>query len=191
MDDSPSSILLPEFDLCLEAESVEFDPKSDDEEAEKKRLAEYEELLKSGKAGDFSDVPDSEMEKYGGDSIADKTFLKFKERIKNDQDQVIRYERGGNPLWITTNNQLDVKEVPKCRICKKQRTFEFQIMPQLLNSLKNQDLDWGTILVYTCKADCKFENGYVEEFVYKQDFEKEDEDGTIKEESSGGIVFQE
>lgn len=188
MDEAPSSILFPEFDVCLEAEIVEFDPKVDDEEAEKKRLAEYEELLKSGKAGNLNDVSDGEMEKYGGESIADKTFLKFKERIKNDQDQVIRYERGGTPLWITSENQLDIKDVPKCRICKKERTFEFQIMPQLLNSLKNEDLDWGLILVYTCKADCQIEDKYVEEFVYKQDFEKYDE---IVEESSGGIVFQE
>lgn len=34
-------------------------------------------------------------------------------------------------------------------------------------------LDWGTLLVYTCKKSCKIE-GYVPEFVWKQDFSSKD-----------------
>lgn len=42
-------------------------------------------------------------------------------------------------------------------------------MPQLLNSLNNEHLDWGIIAVYTCENSCSVDGEYVEEFVYKQD----------------------
>lgn len=45
-----------------------------------------------------------------------------------------------------------------------------QIMPQLLNSLKNENIDWGTLAVYTCEQSCDpADCGYAREFVYKQD----------------------
>lgn len=46
-------------------------------------------------------------------------------------------------------------------------------MPQLLNSLENENLDWGIIAVYTCEKSCDINTKYVEEFVYKQDIVKE------------------
>lgn len=48
-------------------------------------------------------------------------------------------------------------------------------MPQMLNSLKNYDLDWGVILVYTCKNDCDVNSKYVKEFCFKQDIVKKDD----------------
>lgn len=43
-------------------------------------------------------------------------------------------------------------------------------MPQLLNSLKNENIDWGTLAVYTCEQSCDpADCGYAREFVYKQD----------------------
>ena len=49
-------------------------------------------------------------------------------------------------------------------------------MPQMLNSLKNYDLDWGVIAVYTCKNDCDVNSKYVKEFCIKQDIVKKDDD---------------
>lgn len=49
--------------------------------------------------------------------------------------------------------------LPKCSICKSNRRFEFQLMPNLINMLKTEDktntgMEWGTCLVYTCEKDC-------------------------------------
>lgn len=52
--------------------------------------------------------------------------------------------------------------------------FYFQIMPQLLNSLKNDNLDWGIINVYTCEKSCDTKSKYVKEFIFKQDILNED-----------------
>lgn len=46
-------------------------------------------------------------------------------------------------------------------------------MPQLLNSLHNDQLDWGIIAVYTCEKSCDIDGQYVEEFAYKQDIAAE------------------
>jgi hypothetical protein len=74
------------------------------------------------------------------------------------------------------------------------RTFEFQLMPQLLCSLEAEEgdlealvaaakaeaaggaspesLDWGTVAVYTCSASCEAASGascvYSDEFVWHQ-----------------------
>lgn len=169
----PAAIVLPEFDLVMETETVEA-TKEDDEEAEKRRIEEYRELLKAGKTGNLSDVPNAELEQYGGDSAEDKTFTKFKKRIEQNPEQVLRYDRDGTPLWITTKHQLAIENVPGCNLCKAPRSFEFQVMPQLLNSLKCDELDWGVIAVYTCSVYCDIGQGYAEEFAYKQDIVKED-----------------
>jgi len=53
--------------------------------------------------------------------------------------------------------------------------FEFQVLPQLLYYLKidnmDQDsLDWGTLVVYTCRNSCESKNNeaYLNEFIYRQ-----------------------
>lgn len=143
--------------------------------AEKRRLLEYEELVKKGQIGDLAEIPLSEMEKYVDEKGEDKVFTLFRDRITKNKEQVVRYDRGGKPLWIASNNQLAPDDVPKCQTCGGTRDFEFQIMPQLLNSLKREELDWGIIAIYTCANDCDIGERYVEEYAYKQDI-IEDED---------------
>ena len=52
----------------------------------------------------------------------------------------------------------------------------FQVMPQLLNSLRvdstGASIDWGTLAVYSCSVSCNTE-GYCREFLWKQDFSSE------------------
>lgn len=171
-----SEILFPEYDLVMETEEFDESKSNDDEEAEKRRLKEYEELLKAGKAGNLIDVSDTDLEQYGdGDTGEDKTFAKFKKRIAGNPDQVLRYERDGSPLWIAFSHKLASDAIPVCDNCQGARTFEFQIMPQLLNNLKQDELDWGVICIYTCSSDCDIGNRYIEEYAYKQDLLKEDE----------------
>jgi len=115
---------------------------------------------------------------------SDKAFNQFKKRISPAPDQVLRYDLGGDPLWISSENTLPTKNIPPCNHCKGPRIFEFQIMPQLLNHLGldplKDDLDWGIIAVYTCKSSCPSsqEKGeYMEEFAWRQDVQGDpDED---------------
>ncbi|EDS36241.1 pcdc2/rp-8 [Culex quinquefasciatus] len=81
--------------------------------------------------------------------------------------QILRYDRKGDPLWLSP---VVPESIPACDQCGGPRKFEFQIMPQLLNSLKNENIDWGTLAIYTCEQSCDpADRGYVREFVYKQD----------------------
>lgn len=103
----------------------------------------------------------------------DKVFAKFKKRISHYPEQVIRYDRGGEPLYIA-EKPLPTN-IPDCEYCGVPREFEFQIMPQLLYELKEHDIDWGVLLVYTCRDSCKGEsiNSYKNEFVFRQDVSSE------------------
>jgi hypothetical protein len=54
----------------------------------------------------------------------------------------------------------------------------------MLNEMKNYELDWGVIAIYTCERDCDVGGQYVQEFCYKQDIMKgDDEEGDIDMES--------
>uniref|UniRef100_A0A182Y149 Uncharacterized protein n=1 Tax=Anopheles stephensi TaxID=30069 RepID=A0A182Y149_ANOST len=160
-----SSLLFPEFEIITEAEEYEPKAKLSEEENTKRQLAELERLKREGKAGALDDLPDAELDQYASDQVEDKTFDKFKERISADPEQVLRYERGGKPLWLSP---VVPKQIPHCERCTGPRVFEFQIMPQMLNSLNNDQLDWGTLVCYTCSASCDVE-GYAEEFIFRQD----------------------
>ena len=104
----------------------------DDRERENAELKKYQELVSQGKAGT---LPTSEVEKYAGDaeedaSKKDKVFERFLRVTKRAPKQVVRYSRGGKPLWVS--DKEIVENVPNCEFCNGPRIFEFQIMPQLL-----------------------------------------------------------
>ena len=63
-----------------------------------------------------------------------------------------------SPLWVSDINKAE--QIDPCILCGKERTFEFQIMPQLLNYLNINNsvmdsIDWGTLVIFSCKLDCK------------------------------------
>ncbi|KAL1398414.1 hypothetical protein pipiens_008991 [Culex pipiens pipiens] len=154
------------FEIVTEPEEIDAEPKLSAAEAERKQMEEYERLVSEGKTGELSELPESELDNYSG-QIEDKHFDKFKKRIEADPDQILRYDRKGAPLWLSP---VVPESIPACDQCGGPRKFEFQIMPQLLNSLKNENIDWGTLAVYTCEQSCDpADRGYVKEFVYKQD----------------------
>ena len=113
--------------------------------------------------------------------------------------QVVRYERGGKPLWTTKHGKLTEDKIPKCEHCGSKRIFEFQVnyqtnkqrliisiidlmaafkvTPQLLcylnldESKQSNSIDWAGLYAFTCSKSCKAANdGYSNEFIYKQDF---------------------
>lgn len=122
--------LLAEFDLVTEPEDIADSNETETEDDEARRVKDYEAFLEKHKENapdDLADVPDEEFEKYTGQIDDDKDFHKFKKRTNNDPDQVIRFDRGGTPLWITNKNQPKDDDIPVCEACKSPRLFEFQV----------------------------------------------------------------
>lgn len=160
-------ILFAQYEIVIEQEEAAAPgEKLSEEEVEKKQMEEYNKLVAEGKTGELSTVSEGEFDKYA-EQCEDKYFTKFKKRIAGEPEQVLRYHRGGEPLWISSALPSDI---PPCDLCGSRRVFEFQAMPQMLNSLKNENIDWGTLAVYTCEQSCNTADGsYAKEFVYKQD----------------------
>lgn len=172
-----SSYLFPEYEIVIEIEDDEKNinkkPLESDQEAETRRIREYEDMIKGGKIVHNSDITEDDMKEFD-ESKEDKAFGNFKKAIEKNPSQVIRYNRGFEPLWISSKGILKKSNIPNCLNCNGQRSFEFQIMPQMLNDLKNYDLDWGIIAIYTCAKDCNTNEKYIQEFCYKQDVTKLD-----------------
>ncbi|EMD00173.1 hypothetical protein BAUCODRAFT_62968 [Baudoinia panamericana UAMH 10762] len=138
-------------------------------------------------------------EKAAFESSMDKTFQRFADRLAQNPEQVLRYEFGGQPLLYSRTDTVgkllaplqDVASIkaraagngslmrpsrfPRCTNCGAARTFELQLTPHAITELEADELsldgmDWGTIILAVCGADCqdgqKSEDdiGYVEEW---------------------------
>lgn len=120
------------------------------------------------------------------DGVLDSTFQVFSDRAGQNPEQVLRYERGGVPLLYADNDDVaralldsrgeyTARKVPACTGCgKRERLFEFQLMPHAISvlegdSLSLEGMDWGTIVVQTCTCTPKARDangvGWVEEWV--------------------------
>jgi len=176
---SESSHHFPEYEIVIESEEGDKNVKTkqeSDKEAETRRLREYEDIVKEGKIVHNSDITENDLKEFD-ESKEDKGFGRFKKAIEKYPTQVIRYNRhGAEPLWISSMGKYNIKNIPNCSNCNGKRSFEFQIMPQMLNDLRNYDLDWGIIAIYTCANDCNTNGKYVQEFCFKQDVTKADTD---------------
>ncbi|KAH8396884.1 hypothetical protein KR215_005970 [Drosophila sulfurigaster] len=167
--DTLPGIVFPEYEIVMEPEPAIEAVDKDEEEC----LAEYEELSASGKTGELKDVSENELDKYFGNAEAseDKAFKEFRKQTAAEPEQIVRYKRSGEPLWISDVESTigaQLQALPNCRHCQGSLQFEFQIMPQMLVLLKDDSLDWGVIAVYSCAKSCPID-GYVEEHVVKQD----------------------
>ncbi|XP_068630272.1 programmed cell death protein 2 [Battus philenor] len=167
--DAGKSILFKEWELVVDTEDEEDKTVvNENEEMEKLRK-----MISERSAGTLSNISESEIEQYTRNMPEDKVFSKFSKRISRHPEQVLRYDRGGNPLWITENSVNNLINIPKCQYCNGERQFEFQVMPQLLNFINAgidfNSLDWGILAIYTCKNSCNEGLAYKEEFIIKQD----------------------
>lgn len=166
--------LFPEYELVIEAENNATDCKSNsDEETGNSSDTEveiYKNMVKKGDAGVFQNE-DVQNELTNMCIKEDETFSNFHSKVGEYPDQVLRYNRGGEILYISAENKI--KDVPKCQECNGIRQFEFQIMPQLLNYLGLEDtlksIDWGVLLIFTCAKSCISQKGYISEYIWKQD----------------------
>jgi len=171
-------LAFPEFELVTETERyVEQKAK---ERSESDRLKAYEEFVQQqrnqgggGGGGGMTEESVQHLEAMA--KAADKDFKLFRRRLEQNPEQVLRYQRGGVPLWADRVNTPHDKDITPCPLCGGPRIFEFQIMPHLLSYMDvdsvGKSLDWATVAVYTCKDCCDIpEYGYAREFLWKQDY---------------------
>eukprot|EP00727_Mastigamoeba_balamuthi_P000007 m51a1_g10002 putative programmed cell death protein 2 (371) ;mRNA; f:78349-79754 len=178
--------VLPETEIVTEEgthpkpgpEAAEAFARRDAEEIQRKL-----EAMKSNKKASMYEQEDLEEAVKGlettegsgpGAHPRDKLFERFTKRLQRAPDQVLRYDRGGKPLWHNDKGLLE-GEAPKCGVCGGDRVFEMQVLPQLLQLLglpAEGDLDFGTLAVYTCRNSCQpadpVKCAYVEEYVWNQ-----------------------
>ncbi|CAH0561023.1 unnamed protein product [Brassicogethes aeneus] len=159
--DRKSSILFPQHEIVIEPEDI-----TENTTDENKEIEEFKKLQSEGRTGTLNEIPESDLDAHAT-TDTDKAFSKFKKKISENPDQILRYQRNGKPLWIASE-PIPVT-IPECELCGSARQFEFQIMPQLLTMLKEDELDWGVIAIYTCNKSCMKNAGYVKEYVFKQD----------------------
>ncbi|CAK1604211.1 unnamed protein product [Parnassius mnemosyne] len=167
--ESGKSILFKEWELVVDVEDEEDNTCVD----EKQEMEKLRKMMIEKKAGTLSDISENELEQYAKNMPQDKVFNKFSKRISRHPEQVLRYDRGGTPLWITGNTENHLIYIPNCQYCNGDRQFEFQVMPQLLNfiniGIDINSIDWGILAIYTCKNSCNNGPAYKEEYVVKQD----------------------
>lgn len=127
----------------------------------------------SSGGGDMKDVFESSM---------DAAFQKFADRMEQNPEQCIRYEFNGTPLLYSKADAVGAKlgaagggGMTRCGNCGARRVFEVQMTPHAITELEAEELslegmDWGTIIVGVCEADCQQrgveigEAGYLEEW---------------------------
>ncbi|XP_041468574.1 programmed cell death protein 2-like [Lytechinus variegatus] len=174
-----NKFLFPEFELVTEPESEEYAAHEDEENIEKGSSNEDLRLVGASLVQTAVELENGCMSAKDLDRMArketedDVQFMNFKKRISHDPDQVLRYQKGGRPLFVSANDQPSEKDIVPCS-CGAKRQFEFQIMPQLLTHLDVDSLDvsidWGTLLIYTCSKSCTEGPPYHPEFLWKQDY---------------------
>ncbi|KAF8253110.1 hypothetical protein K440DRAFT_277171 [Wilcoxina mikolae CBS 423.85] len=129
-------------------------------------------------------VPSSNTD--ADDGVLDTAFQKFADRVGQNPEQVLRYERGGTPLLYSHDDEVaktllvekgfSTRRIPECKGCgKRERVFEFQVMPHAITVLEEGEglgfdgMEWGTIVVATCTCVPKVRDGngvgWVEEWV--------------------------
>ncbi|KAK8075931.1 20S rRNA accumulation protein 4 [Apiospora phragmitis] len=114
------------------------------------------------------------------ESSMDADFQKFADRLAQNPEQVIRYEFRGQPLLYSKTDAVGQnlstgRSMSRCGNCGGARVFEVQMTPHAIAELEAEELglegmDWGTVIVGVCDADCQArgvgegEVGYVEEW---------------------------
>lgn len=105
----------------------------------------------------------------------DRLLLGFQDRLRRVPRQVIRYAKGGMPLWSipSTKGDKPLWTQPTCGSCGTRCNFEMQLLPALLHVLQvdhfasadkqsddegaagidtwlSKGMNWGSVAVFTC-----------------------------------------
>lgn len=144
-------------------EEADLSGEGDDLEHAQELLREYERRegvalgeLDGGGGGSGREEKYEKTRAKHGDAV----FSRFMKRISLCPQQILRYCRGGKPLFITELPSNMAQVVSACGSCGGSRTFELQLMPALVSLLQRKgssaevELEFGTVLVYTCTNSC-------------------------------------
>ncbi|KAK6443011.1 hypothetical protein LTR95_000724 [Oleoguttula sp. CCFEE 5521] len=96
------------------------------------------------------------------ESVADKTFQKFSDRLAENPEQVLRYHFRGQPLLYSKADALGKTwpaAMKRCGKCGSERVFELQLVPGAIVELEKEEegfegMDWGTVVLGVCGWDC-------------------------------------
>lgn len=155
----PVPVLRPFFVSVVE--EADLGGEEDDLQHAQKLLKEYERRegvtvgeLEDGEGGGGEEKYEKTRARHG-----DAVFSRFMKRISLCPQQILRYCRGGEPLFISEPPSNMAQVVPACGSCGGSRMFELQLMPALVSLLQRKDgaeaqLEFGTVLVYTCRTSC-------------------------------------
>ncbi|XP_037622323.1 programmed cell death protein 2-like isoform X2 [Sebastes umbrosus] len=160
-------------------EESDLGGEEDDLKHAQKLLKEYERRegvavgeLEGGEGGGGEEKYEKMRARHG-----DAVFSRFMKKISLCPQQILRYCRGGKPLFISEPPSNMAQVVSACGSCGGSRTFELQLMPALVSLLRRTDdssaeaeLEFGTVLVYTCTNSCwtAGSGSAVEEFCFVQ-----------------------
>ena len=168
----PGGLILPQFEIIVQGDDEEVSDESDTDEPDvQKEIQKIKEL----EQGSELKINGSDLAQFSTEEevIKDKNFKRFLKTVQCDSRQIIRYHRKETPLWVSTEHLPNENDIPNCENCGDKRVFEFQIMPQLLSvlkldkSMKEDSIDWGTLVIYTCEQSCTAKP-YQPEFIWKQ-----------------------
>ncbi|KJH42873.1 VMA21-like domain protein [Dictyocaulus viviparus] len=99
------------------------------DDVERRNMIEFERYLATNKVkNERFEIEDIEA------AVSDQpNDLRFERRYLDlNCEQILRYQRSGNPLWAT-DRAPTLNEAPPCEKCGAARHFEFQLMPRLLS----------------------------------------------------------
>eukprot|EP00039_Didymoeca_costata_P006692 m.92483 g.92483 ORF g.92483 m.92483 type:complete len:428 (-) comp13353_c0_seq4:186-1469(-) len=147
--------LLDQLEIIMDQE-----PEAEEEKSPEELMAEFNALQAPKEVKQKPSAEVAQELKALTKRQRDKVFFRFRERIRRDPSQILRYCKGGSPLWLGEVFH-PTTDIPSCP-CGAKREFEFQIMPQLISILTEKqrrksplnDLDFGVIAVYTCPNSC-------------------------------------
>ncbi|XP_028046283.1 programmed cell death protein 2-like isoform X2 [Monomorium pharaonis] len=121
---SDSNFLFPEYEIVIESDdTAKENVEENDSKSEQEEVKKYNAMLQDGKLGIQNENVNDDLLQMANDE-KDETFAEFRMKIDNFPDQILRYDRGGKVLYISSHNQIT--DIPKCQECNGERQFEFQ-----------------------------------------------------------------
>ena len=73
--------------------------------------------------------------------------------------QVLRYDVGGKPLWVSNEHVAKAEDIPKCS-CGAEREFEFQVIKNIYTYItpgRGKDLDLGMCILRIFIVQCNID----------------------------------
>ena len=149
----------------ISVESAQGEGSEGDEADDLQKELEAMEKYVSEDAGEDFDMVDDNpvcLQDYLA-GTSDEKFNKFSAFNEMNPNHILYYNRGGYPLFLCEHGS-DFK-TPCCLLCGKQKVFEFQLCPSLIPLMKNENVDFGIVAIFTCHCNI---SGYACESIIVQ-----------------------